>query len=178
MLVFSRKIGQQVVLPEQGVTIDVMEVGRTGACAWGFPPPPIFRSIAVRCGIGSAAEAAGRRRTAAARQTALRLMKRRARRRRALVGRSRPMPGTVDYQSHRRSNQRLVRRKTRWPNRDPGFRGSYYVRQLAQAAVEEVLNACNRLSLGPVEYNIDVAQVYWRSGGHTHGLTRLGGTQQ
>ena len=29
MLVLTRKIGQQVILPEQGITIDVMEVGKT-----------------------------------------------------------------------------------------------------------------------------------------------------
>ena len=59
-----------------------------------------------------------------------------------------------------------------------GSARSYYVCELAQAAVNEVLNVCDRLSLGSVEYNIDVAQVYWRSVGHTHGLARLRGAQQ
>ena len=59
-----------------------------------------------------------------------------------------------------------------------GSARSFYVRQLAQAAVNEVLNVCDRLSLGSVEYNIDVAQVYWRSVGHAPGLTKLPGAQQ
>ena len=29
MLVLTRKIGQQLVLPEQGITIDVVDVGKT-----------------------------------------------------------------------------------------------------------------------------------------------------
>ena len=59
-----------------------------------------------------------------------------------------------------------------------GSTRSYYVRQLAQAAVNEALNACDLLSLGAVEYDIDVAQVYWRSVGRTQGLARLRDAQQ
>jgi hypothetical protein len=56
-----------------------------------------------------------------------------------------------------------------------GSARSHYVRQLAQAAMDEVLNVCDRLSPGSVEYDIDVAQVYWRSAGHARTLTTLRG---
>ena len=59
-----------------------------------------------------------------------------------------------------------------------GSARSYYVRQLAQAAVNEVLDVQDGFSPVCVEYNIDVAQVYWRSVGHTQGLRKLRGVQQ
>ena len=52
---------------------------------------------------------------------------------------------------------------------------SYYVRQLAQAAVKEVLGFCDGLPPDAVENNIDVAHVYYRSAGRAQGLTKLSG---
>ncbi len=56
-----------------------------------------------------------------------------------------------------------------------GSARSYYVRQLAQAAVKEFLGVGGRLPSGSVECKFDVGQFYWRSAGCTQALTRLRG---
>jgi len=175
MLVLTRKIGQQVVLPEQGITIDVMEVGKTRV-RLGISAPadiPVHRGEVWdrACDAGSARpnsddSAPGR------------------------VAADEPQSRTASSPSFADLGQCL----TQWITKRTGSRmselsverldgrivirgsaRSYHVRELAQAAVTEVLSVCDLLSAGCVEYKIDVAQVYWRSNGHTRGLTRLRG---
>ena len=180
MLVFTRKIGQQVVMPEQGITIDVMNVGKTHV-RLGISAPadiPVHRRE-----VWDRAQGAGSGPQASSDSPPDRLA--------ADEGKSPTVPapspsfadldlclarwitkrtgGRISELSVERLDGRIVIR---------GSARSYYVRQLAQAAVNEVLNACDRLSPGSVENNIDVAQVYWRSVGHAQGLTRLRGAQQ
>jgi len=179
MLVFSRKIGEQVVFPNQGITIDVVDVGKTR----------------VRLGISAPAD--------------IPVHRREVRDRDRVQGGDNGLPagndsppdclpadepqnspvaspsladlddclaqwianrtgGRISELSVERRDGRIVIR---------GSARSYYVRQLAQAAVNEVLNVCDPLALGSVEYKIDVAQVYWRSLGHSPGLTKLRGAQ-
>ena len=179
MLVFSRKIGQQVVLPEQGVTIDVMSVGKRR----------------VRLGISTPLEVPVHRREAWDRGKGGEVDTRAGQRE---CGDAPPGPGRLagdgpdSPAAPPPSSDDLDRRLIRWITRRTGgrvselsvarvdgkivIRGSvrsYYVRQLAQAAVNEVLSVCECLSPGPVEYEIDVAQVYWRSAGPSQGFARL-----
>jgi carbon storage regulator len=175
MLVLTRKIGQQVVLPEQGITIDVMEVGKTRV-RLGISAPaevPVHRRE-----VWDRACDAGNARPDSDDSAPVR------------VAADEPQSRTASSPSFADLGQCLAQ----WITRRTGGRmselsverldgriviqgsaRSYHVRQLAQAAVNEVLSACDLLSAGCVEYNIDVAQVYWRSNGHTRGLTRLRG---
>ena len=177
MLVLTRKIGQQVVLPEHGITIDVVDVGkarvRLGISApvdvpvhrrevWdrvqgnGNGPPTISDSAPDRLAADQLPN------PTAASPSLLNLDQCLAQWITKRTG------GRISELSIERLDGRIVIR---------GSARSYYVRQLAQAAVNEVLDVYDRLAPGSVEYNIDVAQVYWRSVGRTQGLTRLRGVQ-
>ena len=108
MLVFTRKIGQQVVLPEQGITIDVVDIGKTRV-RLGISAPadiPVHRREVWDRAHGTGS---GRRQAATARQIALWPMNRRARRGLALRSPISTAPGPVDYPTHGWSYQRIVR---------------------------------------------------------------------
>ncbi len=172
-MVLTRKIGQQVVLPEQGITIDVIEVGKTRV-RLGISAPadiPVHRREvwdracdAVNARPNSDDSAPGR--VAADEPSSLAayspsfadLDQRLAQWITKRTG------GRMSELSVERLDGRIVIR---------GSARSDHVRQLAQAAVAEALKVCDDLVPGSVVYNIDVAQVYWRSNGHTWGLTRL-----
>ncbi len=178
MLVFSRKIGQQVVLPEQGITIDVVSAGKTRV-RLGISAPadvPIHRGEVWDRAHGGGDNGPGVTSDHSANRLAA------DSRRRPPV----PSPsfadldqclarwivqrtgGRINGLSIERVDGRIVIR---------GSARSFFVRQLAQAAVNEVLKVYDRFSPGSVECSIDVAQVYWRSVGKTHGLAKLGGEQ-
>ena len=173
MLVFSRKIGQQVVLPEQGITIDVVDVGKTRV-RLGISAPaniPVHRREVWDRAHGTQS---GPPAAATARRSALRLMNRRTPRR----PRSRSPISTIFWPAGLPVARAVASATCRVERLDGrivirGSARSHHVRQLAQAAVDEVLNVCDPLSLGAVEYDIDVAHVYWRSAGHTHELAKL-----
>ena len=81
MLVFTRKIGQQVVLPDQDITIDIMEVGKTRV-RLGISAPadiPVHRREVWDRTHGPRTAPAG---AATARPTVLRRLNRSLRRRR------------------------------------------------------------------------------------------------
>jgi len=177
MLVLTRKIGQQLVLPEHGITIDVVDIGKTRV-RLGISAPsdtPVHRRE-----VWDRAHAAGNDPPTSNESPPHRPAADEPK------GPTAPSPpfadlgqclaqwitkrtgGRISELSVERLDGRIVIR---------GSARSYYVRQLAQAAVNEVLDVCDHLSPGSVEYNIDVAQVYWRSVGHTQGLTRLRGAQ-
>jgi carbon storage regulator len=177
MLVLTRKTGQQLVLPEHGITIDVVEIGKTRVCL-GISAPsnvPVHRRE-----VWDRAHATGNdapkssdsppRRPAADEPKG----SHDASPSFADIGQclaqwiTKRTAGRISELSVERLDGRIVIR---------GSARSYYVRQLAQAAVNEVLNICDHHSIGSVEYNIDIAQVYWRSAGRTQGLTTLRGAQ-
>ena len=171
MLVFTRKIGQQVVLPNQDITIDVVEIGKTRV-RLGISAPsdtPVHRREVLDRVNGAGSEAAAgsdRRpeRTASPKPTC--------------PAASSPADldnclaqwitmrthGRISELTVERNNGRIVIR---------GSARSYYARQLAKAAVDEVLKVCDGLSTGSVDYAIDVGQVYWHSIGRTQGLAKL-----
>ena len=179
MLVFTRKIGQQVVLPEQGITIDVVDVGKTRV-RLGISAPsdiPVHRREVwdrghdKGNGLPASSDSPPDRLAADDEPQSP----------------TAPPPSLVDLDQclaqwiTKRTGGRISELSVERLDGRIVIRGSarsFYVRQLAQAAVNEVLNVCNHLSLGSVEYNIDVAQVYWRSVGHTPGLTKLRGAQR
>ncbi len=177
MLVFTRKIGEQVVFPERGITIDVVDVGKTRV-RLGISAPadiPVHRRE-----VRDRVQGSGNCPPASSDVPPDRLA--------ADEPQNSPVPspsladfdeclaqwitnrtaGRINELSVERRDGRIVIR---------GSARSYYVRQLAQAAVNEVLNVCDPLALGSVEYKIDVAQVYWRSNGHAHDLAKLRGVQ-
>ena len=178
MLVLTRKIGQQLVLPEHGITIEVVDVGKTR----------------VRLGISAPADVPVHRRevwdrdhgtdkgpSASSNATPDRLAADEPK------GPTAPAPSFAELGQclaawiTKRTGGRILQLSVERLDGRIVIRGaarSHYVRQLARAAVDEVLNVCDRLSQGAVEYNIDVAQVYWRSAGRTRGLTRLRGAEQ
>jgi carbon storage regulator len=176
MLVVSRKVGQQLVLPGRGITIDVVDVSRTRV-RLGISAPaniPVHRrEVCDRVhendnGPPASSDsppdrlAADEPRSPTAASTSLVNFDRLAQWITKRTG------GRISELSVERLDGRIVVR---------GSARSYYVRQLAQAAVNEVLAACDQLSLVAVEYNIDVAQVYWRTIRHSPGLTKLRGAQ-
>jgi carbon storage regulator CsrA len=178
MLVLLRKIGQQVVLPEQGITIDVVDVGKSRVRLRISAPSEIAvhrREVWDRArGAGSAppkssdsepvGPAADEPKSAAAPSPSLAdLDERLAQWITMRTG------GRISELSVERLDGRIVIR---------GSARSYYARQLAQAAVDEVLDACDHFLPCAVKYDIDVAQVYWRSVGRTQGLTKLRGAHE
>jgi carbon storage regulator len=178
MLVFSRKIGQQVVLPEQGITIDVMSAGKARV-RLGISAPadiPVHRGE-----VWDRAQGIGNESSASSDKSPDRLA--------ADEPQSPPMPSPSIAELDqclaqwitRRTGDRITELSVERLNGRIVIRGSarsHYVRRLVQTAVSDFLNACGRISPSSVECNIEVAQVYWRSVGHTRGLARLPEAQQ
>jgi carbon storage regulator CsrA len=199
MLVLTRKIGQQVVLPQQGITVDVVDIGKTRVRLGITAPTYIFierREAAERVsGAGNDGEMGrwGERETQKAADRVLGggtvsptgSDSPSQRNPPAANGSKHPAveaPPPADFEKRlaqwiaRRTGDRIRELSVERHDDRIVIRGSarsYYVRQLAQAAVNELLKLCDRLSLASVEYDIDVAQVYWRSAGHMHGLARF-----
>ncbi len=157
MLVLSRKIGQQLVLPEHGIIIDVVDVGKTRV-RLGVTAPS---NITVHRGeIRDRAAATDNAPPAS--------------------GDSPPevpaVDGSTNAKPHSPSSADLGPCLALWIAKRTGgrvrglsvetyqdrivIRGSarsFYARQLAQAAVQEVFDRCDGLPQRPVEYGIDVA---------------------
>jgi carbon storage regulator CsrA len=175
MLVLTRKIGQQVVLPDQGITIEVMKVGKSRVCLGVSAPAdiPVRRSDLRDRADGTGGE-------------------------RAANGEGPPRGIRQDWQEPKSplapaaSFSDFDQLLAQWIAQRTGGRineltverndgrivvcgstRSHYVRKLALTAVNEVLNAYGRLSAGVIDCKIDVAHIYWRSSGRTQRLTRL-----
>jgi carbon storage regulator CsrA len=178
MLVLTRKLGQQIILPKQGIVIEVMRVGRSQ----------------VRLGIDAPAEVSIHRRNGSdlTDEKAGGPLRRMARDQPALKQAAKGHSG--ELQAAARSLADFDRRLVEWimqrtggriselavETRDGQFvvRGSarsYYARQLAEAAVREILENCDNPVRCLVQVKIEIGQVYWRSNGPTRGLARLGG---
>jgi carbon storage regulator len=175
MLVLTRKAGQRIVLPEQGITIDILQVNgarvRVGVSAPADVPIHRSEVWARRDDADQATHQYGDDRPNRLSQET--------------KGPTDPALGLADLDH---CLQCITKRTGRRINRlsiemldgrmvISGCARSYYVRQLAQAAINEVVG-CRGLSPDSVECNIDVSQFYWRSDGCTHALTRLNGVQQ
>ncbi len=177
MLVFTRRIGQQVVLPEQGITIDVVDVGKTRVRLGISAPPDIpvhrrevwDRDHGRDNGSMTGSDSSANRLAANEPQSPTVPSPSFADLDRCLAQWiTKRTGGRIRELTVERLDGRIVIR---------GSARSFYARQLVQAAVNEIHDVCNRFSLGSVECDIDVAQVYWRSVGHTQGLTKLPGVQ-
>jgi carbon storage regulator len=155
MLVFTRKIGQQVVLPDHGITIDVVEVGRTR----------------VRLGISAPADTTVHRREVweRARGNGRPTSNDSSRDRLASddsSGAMAPAPSSsadlgqcLALWIAKRTGGRIRRLSVETRADRIVIRGSarsFYARQLAQAAVQEVFDLCRGLPRHPVEYGIEI----------------------
>ncbi len=149
MLVLTRKIGQQVVLPEQGITIDVVDVGRTRV-RLGISAPsgmPIHRpEVCDRTnGRGNSPPdrlAADEPKNAVATAS-------------SSVDLDQCLAGWIN----RRTGGRIRRLSVETGDDRIVIRGSarsFYVRQLAQAAMQEAFDLCDRFPRRFVEYDIDI----------------------
>ncbi len=180
MLVLSRKIGEQLILPEQGITIDVVDVGKARV-RLGITAPadvPVHRRE-----VWDRVHDEGNGPVKSSDSPPERLVADEPQKPTA------PAPSFTDLDKclaqwiTKRTGGRISDLSVERLDGRIVIRGSarsYYVRQLAQAAVSEILSVCDHLSPGSVEYDIDidVVYVYWRSGGHRQGLARLRGAQQ
>ncbi|MGO9115153.1 MAG: carbon storage regulator [Thermoguttaceae bacterium] len=156
MLLLTRKIGQQVVLPKQGITIDVVDVGKTRV-RLGISAPsdtPIHRREAWDRAHGTANAPPTSRDNAPERLP---------------VDESKsPMAAASSFADF---DQWLARRITRRTSGGIGrlsvethdnrivIRGSarsLYARRSAQDAVQEVFDLCDGLPRCHVEYDIDI----------------------
>jgi len=173
VLVLSRKVGQQVVLPDCGVTIDVVAVtGRRVRLGIAAPSgtrvhrTEVWRRICQPDGSGPKEDGNGHGGNGRGRSE-------------DVVGRPAPA-GAENAQNGEPPGPRPVPRDldaslARWIVRRTGGRirslsvetrgdrllvrgstGSYYARQLAQAAVTEMLGAMGHDPAGNVEFNIAV----------------------
>jgi carbon storage regulator len=173
MLVLNRKVGQQIILPEQGITIDVVEVGRTRV-RLGIAAPsdmPIHRRevwdrrLGAGQGLPASDDSAQERvampeaegDSAGIETSPVNLDSLLSQR---IIERTGGRISQLSVETH--DGQIVIRGRAR----------SHFACQLAHAAVQEIIDVCNPPGC-PVEVNIDVRQVYWRSAGHTPGLTRL-----
>lgn len=160
MLVLTRKVGQQILLPESGITIDVVNIGkrqvRLGIVAPSQTPvhrkevwdrihvadavPPERTSESAAHGWSLHAESDGTNSGSTMAQSSdirLRLAYWIARR---TAGRVCQLAVTID-------DDRLI---------ISGATPSYHVRQLVQAAVTEVLSTRKELASSEIEYRIEV----------------------
>jgi carbon storage regulator len=158
MLVLTRKIGQQIVLPEYGVTIEVLNVGKN-QIRLGITAPadvPVYRSE-VWDRIHRQHESL-RGGNPLPKTQAI-----------ALVGElerpstARALPPDLDLclaeWIGRRTSGRIRRLSVKTVGDRTVISGSascYYALQLAQAAVTEMLGARNSLSPPNVEYEINI----------------------
>ncbi len=157
MLVLSRKTGQQLVLPEQGITIDVVEVGKTRV-RLGITAPSniaVHRAEARDRAAATGSEPLPRSDSppeplAADEPTSAKP----------------PSPSSADLGPclalwiAKRTGGRVRRLSVETYDDRIVIRGSarsFYARQLAQAAVQEVFDLCDGLPQRPVDYSIDVA---------------------
>jgi carbon storage regulator len=173
MLVLTRKIGQQIILPEQGITIDILQGGCTRV-RLGISAPagvPIHRRE-----VWDRVQDKDDRQPSSSDNPPDRLTD-------DSESSAVPSPSLADLDQclqwiTKRTAGRLSRLSVEKHGGRIVIRGSarsYYVRQLAQAAVNEVLSFCRDLSPGSVDCRIDVGQFYWRSAGCAQALTRLPG---
>jgi carbon storage regulator CsrA len=156
MLVLTRKIGQQVVLPEQGITIDVVDVGKTRV-RLGISAPsgmPIHRpEVRDRAnGTGSGPPTGGNsppdRLAADEPKNAVSAASSSAELDQCLAGWiNRRTGGRISQLSVETRDDRIV---------ICGAARSFYVRQLAQAAMQEAFDLCDRFPRRFVEYNIAI----------------------
>ncbi len=156
MLVLTRKIGQQIVLPECGVTIDVIDAGKNQ----------------VRLGIAAPADVAVHRREVWERIRPPNQSPPGENGPRKAWAAARAL-GPADIAATDVSPASLDRRLAEWIVRRTadrigrlsvktaggrtvvsGSASSYYSRQLAQAAVNEFIDACGPLFLQEVQYDI------------------------
>ncbi len=174
MLVLTRKIGQQIILPEQGVTIDILHAGGSQV-RLGITAPtdiPIYRrevwdrAPGTDNGPSASSDSPPDPLTEDASSS---------------PGAPVPTHGDLDQCLQwilKRTGGRMSRLSVERVDGQIVIRGSarsYYVRQLAQAAVKEFLGVRSLLPSGSVECKFDVGQLYWRSAGCTQALTRLRG---
>ncbi len=172
MLVLSRKAGQQIVLPEQGITINVVDVGRDrvrlGIAApsnvpvhrrevWdrleqghGAPPATSRGPREQLPAAGANGKPAGNGQSSSDFEhwLAERIKQRTS--------------GRINQLSVETIDGRIVVH---------GLTRSYHARQLALAAVQAILEDSCATQSPSVEFDVEVGQVYWR----TQGLTRLQG---
>lgn len=174
MLVLTRKAGQQIVLPEQGITIDVVDVSRTR----------------VRLGIAAPSEVPIHRREIWDRRLGAEQVP-------ATGGYDTPEPAARPAEEHsarvndscadldRLLTQRILQRtggrisqlSVETFNGQIVVRGrarSHHARHLAQAAAEELVKLCGSPGC-TMDFDVDVGPVYWRSIGHAPGLTKFPG---
>jgi carbon storage regulator CsrA len=162
MLVLTRKTGQQVVLPKQGITIQVISVSKSRV-SLGVSAPP---SVAVRRSeLGAALDASADRENS-------------------------PQPSSANDDTAGNPEleddlSRLIAEKTRGrvhglsvERHDgrivvSGRARSYYVRHLAQTAVNELLTRFDGRIPVPVDCRIIIEHVYWRSSGPVKRLADL-----
>jgi carbon storage regulator len=156
MLVLSRKIGQQVVLPEQGITIDVVDVGKTRVRLGISAPSGTSihrREVWHRIrGTGNGPPTGGDRPpdhpAASEPKNAVAAASSTADLDQCLAGWiNRRTGGRISQLSVETHHDRIVIR---------GSTRSFYVRQLAQAAMQEAFDLSDRFPRRLVEYDIDV----------------------
>jgi carbon storage regulator len=157
MLVLSRKIGQQVVLPEHGITIDVVDLCRTHV-RLGISAPsdiPVHRrevwDRVQDTGNGSPTangSSLDRHEAVDEPNNAMPLAP-------SLVDLDNSMARWIAKRTCGRIRQLSVEtRDGRIVIR--GYAGSFYARQLVQAAVQEILDVCDVLPSRLVEYRIEI----------------------
>jgi carbon storage regulator CsrA len=173
MLVLNRKIGQQIILPELGITIDVVEIGRSRVqlgiaapsgvsirrrevrdrrqCAEKGPPRGNYSSQKRGTGAGTEEQSAGIGPTPADLD-------------RRLIQRVIDRTGSrISHLSVETLDGKIVIR---------GFARSHHARQLALAAVQEVVGVLKPPQCS-VEFEIDVGPIYWRSASNSLGLRKF-----
>jgi carbon storage regulator len=158
MLVFSRKVGQEVVLPECGATIEVVNI-RGNQVRLGIVAPPTIR---VHRGevwqrIRSAETALPEEHTDTTLPAPLPDGPRNGSRggRKASADADLALARTIAERISDRACVLTVQTTARGTIIS-GFAGSYYMRQLMQAAIYELLGACDLPSPDGVQYNIQV----------------------
>ncbi len=157
MLVLTRKIGQQVVLPDHGITIDVVDVGKTRVRLGISAPPdvPIHRRE-----VWDRVDGTGDRPPTSSDISPDRLAADEQK------GATAPSPSFADLGQclalwiAKRTGGRIRRLSVETRDDRIVIRGSarsFYARQLAQAAVQEVFGLCDALPQRFVEYGIDIS---------------------
>jgi carbon storage regulator len=156
MLVLTRKLGQRIVLPNCGVTIDVVNIGHSQV-RLGIDAPsdiPVHRrEVWDRIRREDRKDViAGPENQAPALPRAPQTVATRA-----------SSPADLDYYLaqwiQKRASGRIKLLSVKCVGERvviSGSTSSYYVRQLVQTAVEELLGACSPRSLSHVEYSLDV----------------------
>jgi carbon storage regulator len=154
MLVLTRKIGQQIVLPDQGITIDVVDVGKTHV-RLGIAAPrdvPVHRSE-----VWNRAHATDNGSPASNDNPPDRLVADEPETPTAPAPSSAGLGQCLALWIAKRTGGRIRHLSVETRDDQIVIRGSarsFYARQLAQAAVQEVFDLCDGLPPRSVEYRI------------------------